>query len=145
GGFATAGHFVALVDGQGAVAAASPGFDQLGIATTVLQDLVADVAGDRDRLVKRLVPGTRSFPAGMARLTDTLHLLVVVDEPQPGAEPLDPQAADAGQAAPEPATPEPATDEPAGSPPPSRDADLAHEGWYFGRSGEPEEPGDGRA
>ncbi|TGT23008.1 PAS domain-containing sensor histidine kinase, partial [Mesorhizobium sp. M4B.F.Ca.ET.172.01.1.1] len=33
--------------------------------------------------VKRLVPGTgTSYPAGFARLTDTRHLLVVIDEDQ---------------------------------------------------------------
>ncbi|MEO5759057.1 MAG: PAS domain S-box protein [Mesorhizobium sp.] len=45
--------------------------------------LVADVASGSDRIVKRLVPGgAASYPAGLARLTEERHLLVVIDEDQ---------------------------------------------------------------
>ncbi|RVD54444.1 PAS domain S-box protein [Mesorhizobium sp. M2D.F.Ca.ET.185.01.1.1] len=83
GGFTEAGHFIAFVDAQGGVEAASDGFAALGIERRTLAALVADVTASGDRLVKRLVPGTgTSYPAGFARLTDTRHLLVVIDEDQ---------------------------------------------------------------
>ncbi|RAZ71813.1 PAS domain S-box protein [Mesorhizobium atlanticum] len=83
GGFTEAGHFIAFVDAHGDVEAASDGFAALGIEPRTLAALVADVASSGDRVVKRLVPskGT-SYPAGFARLTDTRHLLVVIDEDQ---------------------------------------------------------------
>ncbi|RWF34302.1 PAS domain S-box protein, partial [Mesorhizobium sp.] len=68
---------------QGGVEAASDGFAALGIEPRTLAALVADVASSGDRVVKRLVPGSgTSYPAGFARLTDTRHLLVVIDEDQ---------------------------------------------------------------
>jgi PAS domain S-box-containing protein len=83
GGFTEAGHFIAFVDAQGDVEAASNGFSALGIEQRTLAALVADVASSGDRVVKRLVPGaSTSYPAGFARLTDTRHLLVVIDEDQ---------------------------------------------------------------
>lgn len=83
GGFTEAGHFIAFVDAQGDVEAASAGFAALGIDRGTLAALVADVASSGDRVVKRLVPGAdTSYPAGFARLTDTRHLLVVIDEDQ---------------------------------------------------------------
>ncbi|TPK99426.1 MULTISPECIES: PAS domain S-box protein [unclassified Mesorhizobium] len=83
GGFTEAGHFIAFVDAQGDVEAASDGFAALGIEPRTLAALVADVASSGDRIVKRLVPGAdTSYPAGFARLTDTRHLLVVIDEDQ---------------------------------------------------------------
>jgi PAS domain S-box-containing protein len=112
GGFTEAGHFIAFVDAQGDVEAASDGFAALGIEPRTLAALIADVASSGDRVVKRLVPGTdTSYPAGFARLTDTRHLLVVIDENQlddsdggqddrPAAEPDD-QAGDPQGAAPE--------------------------------------------
>ncbi|TJV77069.1 MAG: PAS domain-containing sensor histidine kinase, partial [Mesorhizobium sp.] len=78
-----AGHFIAFVDAQGHVEAASEGFAALGIRPETLAALVADVASVGDRIVKRLVPGaSTSYPAGFARLTDARHLLVVIDEDQ---------------------------------------------------------------
>ncbi|MBZ9769184.1 PAS domain S-box protein [Mesorhizobium sp. CA6] len=83
GGFTEAGHFIAFVDAKGEVEAASDGFAALGIEPRTLAALVADVASSGDRIVKRLVPGTdTAYPAGFARLTDTRHLLVVIDEAQ---------------------------------------------------------------
>ncbi len=100
------GQFAALIDAQGAVEAASQGFAGLGISQKTLSDMVVEVSGERERLVKRMVPGAeRSFPAGLARLVDepARHLLVVIDERQfaddeiatseaPGDEPVAPSA-----------------------------------------------------
>jgi PAS domain S-box-containing protein len=83
GGFTEDGHFIAFIDGNGGIEAASDGFSALGILPETLAALVADVAHEGDRIVKRLVPGgPTSYPAGLARLTDTRHLLVVIDENQ---------------------------------------------------------------
>ncbi|CAN7714007.1 PAS domain S-box protein [Mesorhizobium sp. LjRoot246] len=77
------GHFIAFVDAGGNVEAASEGFSALGIRPQTLAALVADVAAESDRIVKRLVPGSAaSYPAGLARLTEERHLLVVIDEDQ---------------------------------------------------------------
>ncbi|RVA36928.1 PAS domain S-box protein [Mesorhizobium sp. M7D.F.Ca.US.004.03.1.1] len=82
-GFTEDGHFIAFVDAGGHVEAASEGFSALGILPETLAALVADVAAESDRIVKRLVPGrTVSYPAGLARLTEERHLLVVIDEDQ---------------------------------------------------------------
>ncbi|MBB6409068.1 PAS domain S-box protein [Mesorhizobium sangaii] len=83
GGFTEDGHFIAFVDARGNVEAASEGFSALGILPETLAALVADVADESDRIVKRLVPGgATSYPAGLARLTEERHLLVVIDEDQ---------------------------------------------------------------
>ncbi|MDX8541103.1 PAS domain S-box protein [Mesorhizobium abyssinicae] len=101
GGFTEDGHFIAFIDAAGKVEAASDGFAALGILPETLAALVADVADDSDRIVKRLVPGgANSYPAGLARLTDTRHLLVVIDEAQlddelPGEPQTDGPAAEA--------------------------------------------------
>ncbi|WP_256754307.1 PAS domain S-box protein [Mesorhizobium sp. Mes31] len=82
-GFTEDGHFIAFIDAKGNIEAASEGFSALGILPGTLAALVADVAAESDRIVKRLVPGrTASFPAGLARLTEERHLLVVIDEDQ---------------------------------------------------------------
>jgi PAS domain S-box-containing protein len=99
-GFTEDGHFIAFVDADGNIEAASDGFSALGILPETLAALVADVANDSDRIVKRLVPGgTTSYPAGLARLTDERHLLVVIDENQ-----LDSEEAPAGERSYEAAT-----------------------------------------
>ncbi|WP_263489110.1 PAS domain S-box protein [Mesorhizobium sp. BR-1-1-10] len=82
-GFTEDGHFIAFIDAKGNVEAASDGFSALGIQPATLAALVADVAAEGERIVKRLVPGGRtSYPAGLARLTPERHLLVVIDEDQ---------------------------------------------------------------
>ncbi|UCI07249.1 PAS domain S-box protein [Mesorhizobium sp. B1-1-8] len=99
GGFTEAGHFIAFVDAQGNVEAASEGFAALGIEPETLAALVADVASSGDRIVKRLVPGAgATYPAGFAQLTDVRHLLVVIDEDQlDGADSLADDRAGDGQ------------------------------------------------
>ncbi len=126
-GFNEDGHFIAFVDAAGTVEAASDGFAALAIRPETLAALVADVASQDDRIVKRLVPGgTTSYPAGFARLTESRHLLVVIDEDQLGeenpvgqldAEPAAAQQdADPTQAAPEDAvTADAVADQPAAS------------------------------
>ena len=70
-GFDGPEHFAALVEADGTVAAASDGFETLGIAGETLEGLVRDVREEDDRLVKKLVEtaGGRRLPAGIARLT----------------------------------------------------------------------------
>ena len=83
GGLNETGHFAALVDGSGAIAAASDGFHNLGLTQDTLMTLVGEVSNEADRLVKRLIPAKGGYlPAGFGRLTDetALHLLIVVDE-----------------------------------------------------------------
>ena len=80
GGFAAAGHFLAFVDADGAVEAASPGFERLGLTREALAGMAREADGYRP-IVKRMLPGRRGpLPAGLARLTDARHLLVVIDE-----------------------------------------------------------------
>ena len=82
-GFGEAGFLAALIAADGSARAATPGFERLGLADATIRDLVAEVADEVDRLVKRLVPAAGGqLPAGIARLTDdpALHLLVAVDE-----------------------------------------------------------------
>jgi PAS domain S-box-containing protein len=95
-GFTEPGHLVAFVDGHGAVEAASPDFSARGVPAEVLADLVADVAGEENRLVKKIIStGPSRLPAGIARLRDhpARHLLVMIDEDDVAADP--PAAADA--------------------------------------------------
>ncbi|THF58944.1 histidine kinase dimerization/phospho-acceptor domain-containing protein [Ollibium composti] len=88
GGFTEDGQFLAFVDGQGRIEAASEGFAALGITEQTLAGLVTEIAGQADRLLKRRIPAAGgSFPAGFARLCDdpARHLLVVVEEPEPAS------------------------------------------------------------
>ncbi|MDR7033063.1 PAS domain S-box protein [Mesorhizobium sp. BE184] len=84
-GFTQKGQFLAFVDGNGDIEAASTGFEALAIPRATLARLVAEVAYQSDRIVKRLIAaGDRSYPSGLARLADepVRHLLVVIDEEQ---------------------------------------------------------------
>ncbi|TIM59250.1 MAG: hypothetical protein E5Y58_35975, partial [Mesorhizobium sp.] len=56
-GFTEDGHFIAFLDANGNIEAASDGFSALGILPETLAALVADVANESGRIVKRLVPG----------------------------------------------------------------------------------------
>ena len=109
-GIGEAGYFAAILDAEGMAAARSEGFERLGIAGDTLASLVAEVAGQDDRLVKRLIPGSAGpIPAGIARLTDepALHLLIAIDDeeeeqdeaPAPMAQDV-PDARDKGFGAP---------------------------------------------
>src|SRR5690606_7604449 len=93
------GQFTAILDAQGDVAAASTGFASLKLDRTILQEWVRDVRAEDDRLVKRRIGAGQTLAAGIARLTDTppLHLLLVVDDGVSSGN-----AAGTGPAAPEP-------------------------------------------
>ena len=79
-GFSEPGHFVAFVGPAGAVDAATPAFERLGLTEEALADM-SGAATDEDRIVKRVLPGRRGpLPAGLARLTDARSLIVVIDE-----------------------------------------------------------------
>ena len=141
GGFAGAGHFVAFVNATGSVEAASAGFDALGLTPETLAGLVQKAAAAGGRIVKQMIEGRNgALPAGLARLTETRNLLVVVDEgatgkeqaaPPPVEAPVEPEqtAAEAQDNASAVAQEEQPTGE-------ARPA--AHESWYFseGAAGE---------
>jgi PAS domain S-box-containing protein len=113
-GFTQDGHFIAFVDAEANIEAASEGFETLGIDHSAVEALVADVAHGDDRLVKRLIRArSRMLPAGLARLVDqpARHLLVVIDEDHADAAPETRQ---------DPAAPGAV----AGGP-------QEHDGWYF--------------
>ncbi len=124
GGFTEDGQFLAFLDGEGRVEAASDGFGALGIAPETLASLVAEAAGQADRIVRRMVAtASGPLPAGLARLTDdpARHLLVVIDED--GVRKNAPARGES-EAAAEPAMPaEVAPDEVA--------PQQQHDYWYF--------------
>jgi PAS domain-containing protein len=85
-GFGEAGYFAAFLNADASVEAATSGFDGLGIDGETLAGLVAEVAHESNRLVKRLIPARGGrIPAGIARLTDmpSVHLLLAVNEVVP--------------------------------------------------------------
>lgn len=95
-GFTQKGQFLAFVDGNGDIEAASAGFEALAIPRATLAKLVAEVAYQSDRIVKRLIAaGDRSYPSGLARLADepVRHLLVIIDEAQLGEDDDEPAMA----------------------------------------------------
>ena len=137
GGFAEPGHFLAFIDARGEVEAATPGLDKLGIATSTLAAMVAAVRHERDRMIKRAIPAAGGYlPAGLARLTDDRHLLVVVDERIELEE-----AAPVEQVTVEQAKVEPMLAEPVAAPKPmvedaprktdTHQDQAAHDHWYF--------------
>lgn len=79
-GFTEDGHHIAFVDAEGEIEASSSGFSALGIKRETLAALVAEVATDPHRIVRRIVSGKAAYPAGLARLTEQRHLLMVIDE-----------------------------------------------------------------
>ncbi|PWW01371.1 PAS domain S-box-containing protein [Hoeflea marina] len=123
-GFNDTDTHVAVLDAEGTVLAASPSFTAVGLSTEETRRMVADVAADRDRMVKRMIGSARGpLPAAIGRLTDApaLHLLFVV-EPAASEEAgageaategaaASPPLADAVTSAPAPATPETAPTE----------------------------------
>ncbi|CDX16276.1 PAS/PAC sensor signal transduction histidine kinase [Mesorhizobium plurifarium] len=140
GGFTEAGHFIAFIDAQGDVEAASDGFAALGIERRTLAALVADVASSGDRVVKRLVPGAdTSYPAGLARLTDTRHLLVVIDEDQLDGADNDQgdRTSDRQAAAPEAVSATPSDESPAVGPEPRSAPDSPVPAAASGEEAEP--------
>ena len=80
GGFAAAGHFLAFVDAEGAVEAASPGFARLGLTQDALAGMAREATSHRPVIKRRLTGRRGPLPAGLARLTDAKRLLVVIDD-----------------------------------------------------------------
>lgn len=101
-GFTRAGHHAAFLDQAAHIVACTDGFNSLGLSAETLANLVAEVAGEKDRIVKRLVRIARGrAPAGIVRLTDDPadHLLVVVaDEDTLGSYDQQPDALKAAEA-----------------------------------------------
>jgi len=84
-GFEGTGTHVAVLDKDGQVLAASSTFGDLGLASTDIDRMVADVTGASDRLVKRMTASPiGAMPTAIGRLADdpALHLLFAV-EPAP--------------------------------------------------------------
>lgn len=101
-GFGDETTHAAMVDGTGAVIAASQQFSTLGFNDKSLGDLVREVRHERNRLVKRAITTINgTVPTGIARLTDSpaLHLLLAI-EPENGR--LTPPAGEVIPAAPVP-------------------------------------------
>lgn len=81
-GFDDPDTHMAVLDGQGAIVAASSEFTDLGIADSVLRDLVAQVSLDPTRLIKRpIATGRGHLPTAIGRISDEppIHLLFTVD------------------------------------------------------------------
>ncbi|WP_299866282.1 ATP-binding protein [uncultured Hoeflea sp.] len=96
-GFEGTGTHVAVLDADGAVLAASRTFGDIGLADADIAQMIADVATEDDRLVKRMVnAGAGAMPAAIGRLTDDplLHLLFAV-EPMPEEPAVEPAGASA--------------------------------------------------
>ena len=158
-GFTEEGHLAAIIDASGQVVAARDGFEDVGLDHKTLADLVAEVAGEQDRLVKRMVTcGKGRIPAGMARLADdpALHLLIVVDDAEaeqetPSLTSDETPASEAGRPAETtdmPAADEPAREEEVQKAPAGKtaagDARGSEDNWYFNgdRHARPEKAGE---
>ncbi|KGF67834.1 hypothetical protein LL06_19855 [Hoeflea sp. BAL378] len=116
-GFEGTGTHVAVLDRDGTVLAATSTFDEIGLAQSEISRMIADVAEDPDRLVKRMTEARNGpMPTAIGRLADdpALHLLFAVEAspvedadeaPQDVAEPVEDDAASdatTGEAGPEP-------------------------------------------
>lgn len=105
-GLAGEGSHAAILDGSGAVIAASDEFDTLGIKAADLTVLAAHVSGQSDRMVKRLIrTGGKVHPAGIGRICDDpeQHLLLVIEDKTETVldSPLTAKSAGAGDGQPE--------------------------------------------
>jgi PAS domain S-box-containing protein len=81
-GFEGTGTHVAVLDAMGIVLAASRTFDTIGLDGDAIERMIADVADEDDRLIKRMVEASEGpMPAAIGRLTDSplLHLLFAVE------------------------------------------------------------------
>lgn len=137
-GFTTDGQFLAFVDGNGNVEAASKGFSSLGITTETLGALATETGREHDRTLKRRVQTrARALPAGMARLTDdpARHLLVVIDDGEAGQAETSPapatSAGDGSPFSPERSATPVATEGWRAADDSAAPNDQHHDGWYF--------------
>ncbi|WP_438750119.1 PAS domain S-box protein [Pararhizobium sp. O133] len=81
-GFDDPDTHMAVLDGDGAILAASPGFDALSMTPQTCRSLVGAVSRDSDWLLKRPIPtGKGHLPAAIGKLSDSpaLHLLFAVE------------------------------------------------------------------
>jgi len=131
-GLSDEGQFVAMVGPAGRIEASSPGFEAVRLEQTALDELVRDIAGEDDRLVKRMVPaaGGRRVAAGMARLCDeplACLLMIVAEAEQETTESIAAAPSDVAEPA--------LRDEPQDTSPdeaePSAHASHADDHWYF--------------
>lgn len=82
-GFGTQDQFVAMLDAEGSILAATPGFEQAGIEASALIELVSVAERTPTHVAKRrLRGGAGLFPAGLARVGDdpSLYFLIVIGE-----------------------------------------------------------------
>ncbi|HTO29735.1 MAG TPA: PAS domain S-box protein [Pararhizobium sp.] len=81
-GFDDPDTHMAVLDGDGAILAASPGFAALAMTPQTCRSLVGAVSRDSDWLLKRPIPtGKGHLPAAIGKLSDSpaLHLLFAVE------------------------------------------------------------------
>ncbi|MBP1861928.1 PAS domain S-box-containing protein [Rhizobium herbae] len=81
-GFDDPDTHMAVLDGDGGILAASPGFQALSMTPQTCRSLVAAVARDSDWLLKRPIPtGKGHLPAAIGKLSErpALHLLFAVE------------------------------------------------------------------
>jgi len=81
-GFDDPDTHMAVIDGDGALIAASDGFAALGVTPQTARMLINLVEADADRLVKRPIPTGRGYlPAAIGKISDepALHLLFAVE------------------------------------------------------------------
>ena len=79
-GFDDPDTHMAVLDRDGAVLAASPGFNSIGIMQDTARALIAAAGRSADGLIKRPVPsGSGYLPAAIGKLTDNLYLLFCVE------------------------------------------------------------------
>lgn len=81
-GFDDPDTHMAVLDGDGAILAASPGFDALAMTPQTCRSLVSAVSRDSDWLLKRPIPtGKGHLPAAIGKLSESpaLHLLFAVE------------------------------------------------------------------
>ena len=88
-GLEDADTHLAVVDGEGGIAASSPGFASLSLTPQTARMLVTMSGAEASRLVKRPVPTAKGYlPAAMAKVSSdpALHLLFVVEAAAPGMD-----------------------------------------------------------
>ncbi|MHA7969806.1 ATP-binding protein [Rhizobium sp. CAU 1783] len=107
-GFDDPDTHMAVLDGDGAVVAASARFAALGVTPQTARTLVHLVSADADHLLKRPIPtGRGHLPAAIGKLSDdpALHLLFAVETILGNMDPTDSFEADAVAIETQPAAP----------------------------------------
>lgn len=118
-GFDDPDTHMAVLDGEGAVVAASEGFAALAISPETRRALVEAAGRSAERLVKRpIATGLGHLPAAIGRISDdpALHLLFAVETILGHLDPDEDEAAPEVHAEPEPVVPAEASPEEAAEP-----------------------------